>query len=885
MILHWGMSPPGPLPLLPPLPTMPVSSLLPLPPLQPLPPTPAPGPHPAWGLSGLGLAWLAGLAWHLQLAELWPLAGHLAAGAAAAALMLLAAWLAQARARLAWAAAAAAVLLLALASAGLRAQARLDERLASALEGADVWVTGVVARLPQTGAQGTRFVFEVEDARRDRPDGASVALPPLLSLGWYDPYGADDDAPAAEGRERLRAGQRWRLPLRLKQAHASQNPQGFDAELLWFEQGLGATGHVRNGRLPPGAAPRLLASGVAHPVEQARQAIRDDIRRQVPDARAAGVLAALVVGDQSAIDREDWDLFRRTGIAHLVSISGVHVTMLAWLAAALAGRAWRRSSRLMLAVPAPLAARLLGLAVAAAYALLAGWGVPAQRTVLMLATAALLRSAGRHWPWPLVLLAAAVVVTVIDPWALLQPGFWLSFTAVGLLMASDGASPSAHADPPAPPSHAPGAALRRWGAGAGNLLGGHLRAQVVATLGLAPLSLVFFQQLSLVGFLANLLAIPLVTLLITPLALLGVLLPGLWWLAAALVQAGVQGLAWLAAWPAAVHLAAAAPAWAVVGGLLGAVLGVLPLPLALRLLALPLLLPLLWPPVPRPAWGTLQLLAADVGQGTAVLVRTRDHLLVYDSGPLYSRDNDAGQRVLLPLLQARGEPVVDTLMISHSDIDHAGGAASLLAGVAVRALHTSLPDDHALRQRGLPHTRCEAGQRWQWDGVDFEVLHPQAQDHGVVRKTNALSCVLRLRDQAGRSLLLTGDIEAAQEQALVDRLGPALASSVLLVPHHGSRTSSTAAFLAAVAPQVAVVQAGYRSRYGHPAPDVMARYQRQGIEVVRTDRCGAWLWHDGAAACTRDVRRRYWHWRLPAGGAEVANLPEPGLAEPGAPPR
>ena len=849
----------------------------------PGPPQPrASGFHPGWGLVLLGMAWLLGLAGHLQLPALWSGRWHAALAGAGALLLVAAGWLAvragrrTARVGLgSWSAAAVALLLLALASAGWRAQSRLDERLAPALEGQDLWVTGVVARLPQSGPSGIRFWFEVEHAALGRPGGAVVRLPALLSLGWYDGFG--DDAPAAEGRADLRAGQRWRLPLRLKQPHGALNPHGFDAELMWFEQGLGATGHVRNGRLAGQAGPRLLAEGVAHPVERARQDIRDAIRRQVGDARAAGVLAALAVGDQSAIDREDWDLFRRTGIAHLVSISGVHVTMFAWLAAALAGWAWRRSSRLMLWIPTPLAARWVGLGLATAYAVLAGWGVPAQRTVLMLATAGLLRSLGRHWPWPLVLLAAAVVVTVLDPWALLQPGFWLSFTAVGLLMASE-----PHAPLPKPSGDQADAGWRRWAA---SLLGRHLRSQAVATLGLAPLSLVFFQQLSLVGFVANLVAIPLVTLLITPLALLGVLVPGLWWLAAALVKLGCLGLAALAGWPGAVHLAAAAPAWVVACGLLGALLGVLPLPWALRGLALPLLLPLLWPPVARPAWGSVELIAADVGQGTAVLVRTQSHLLVYDSGPQYSLESDAGQRVLLPLLQARGEAVVHRLMISHSDSDHVGGAASLVAGLPVQALHTSLPPDHALLQRGLPHTRCEAGQQWQWDGVQFDVLHPLPDDYAQPRKSNAMSCVLHIRDQAGRSLLLAGDIEAAQEAALLGRLGPALASSVLLVPHHGSRTSSTRPWLTAVAPQWAVVQAGYRSRYGHPAADVMGRYDEQGIKVVRTDRCGAWLWHDGQTACTRDVRRRYWHWTLPVGGAEVASQHWPGLAEPGAPSR
>jgi competence protein ComEC len=397
-------------------------------------------------------------------------------------------------------------------------------------------------------------------------------------------------------------------------------------------------------------------------------------------------------------------------------------------------------------------------------------------------------------------------------------------------------------------------------------LKGGLRSQTIATLGLAPLSMVFFQQISLVGFAANLVAIPLVTLLVTPLALLGVLLPPLWTLAALVAQGLMAYLAALASLPLAVWTAAAAPGWAVAAGLLGALLGVLPLPWRLRLLGVPLVLPLLFPPVERPPPGGFEVVAADIGQGTAVLVRTARHLLVYDTGPQYSPEADAGQRVLLPLLRARGEAQVDLLMLSHRDSDHVGGAASLMAGVPVRALRSSLEDVHALRQRGIPHRRCEAGQRWDWDGVQFEVLHPTPAEHESATKSNAVSCVLRV---VGRttSLLLTGDIEAPQEAALLAR-GAELHADVLLVPHHGSRTSSTPAFIEAVAPHTAVVQAGYRSRFHHPQPDIVERYTARGIALVRSDRCGAWtLAADGSATCERQAARRYWH----HGGSPVDN--------------
>ena len=812
-------------------------------------------------LAAAALGWLFGLAGQLQQPVLWPLPAYVVATVLASGLLL-------AAAVLPWLRRPACLMLLgavlAFASTGWRAEARLAQRLPAALEGQNLLVTGVIASLPQRGTSGTRFVLAVEQASLH---GRAVQLPPRLALGWYRQYNDEDEL--MDPRSELRAGQRWRMPVRLKQPHGSLNPQGFDAELMWFEQGLGALGYVRVPRAGFGDAGqlRLLDEAAAYPVERLRQRLRDALLRELSDSRSAGVLAALVVGDQAAIERDDWELFRSTGIAHLVSISGVHVTMFAWLAALLTGWAWRRSPRLMLWLPAPTAGRWLGLALAAAYAMLAGWGVPAQRTVLMLALAVLLRGAGMRWPWPLVLLTTAAVVTATDPWALLQPGFWLSFTAVGLLMVSEPVAGAARAGPPDVAQGEPGARLYALLHGQ---LRGHLRAQVVATLGLAPLTLVFFQQISLVGFAANLVAIPLVTLLITPLALLGAVLPGGWALAAWLVQALVWGLELLARFPLAVWSAAAVPTWMAACALLGALLAMLPAPWALRWLALPLVLPMLWPPLARPDDGQFELVVADVGQGTAVLLRTRQHLLVYDTGPMYSRDSDAGQRVLLPLLRTRAEPAIDLLMLSHRDSDHVGGAASLLARHPVLALSSSLEAGHPLLAGGPAHQACRAGQHWQWDGVHFAVLHPSADDVTSARKPNAVSCVLRVEDAQGRSVLLTGDIESPQEAAMLRRDRSALASSLLLVPHHGSRTSSSQAFLEAVQPRTALVQAGYLSRFGHPAPDVVARYEALGIEIQRSDRCGAWLWHSGRASCTRDVQRRYWHWQAPGGGANVA---------------
>jgi competence protein ComEC len=792
-----------------------------------------------------GRAWMPvlagavlGPALQVQQAALWPTAVYAALSAAALALGLLAV---RRPGRLA---ADAAVLVaaasLAFALCGVRSAVYLQDGLDPALQGIDLVVTGTVASMPQRNDLGQRFRFSVDEATRS---GEPVRLPPRLSLAWYaGTWGqAWDTSESQRAGPDLRAGDRWRFTVRLRAPHGNLNPHGFDYELWLWEQGLQATGAVRAGRAD--TAPRRLGSGWAHPIEQARQSVRDAIVARVADARSAGVIAALVVGDQNAIERADWDVFRATGVAHLMSISGLHVTMFAWLAGAVVGALWRRSSRLCLAWPAPQAALVGGLVLATAYALFSGWGVPAQRTLLMLASVAWLRLSGRRWPWPVTWLWACAVVLTADPWALLQAGFWLSFVAVGVLFATDAGVKAARTG---------------WLARAGGLL----REQGIVTLALAPLTLVLFGTVAVAGLAANLLAIPWVTLVVTPLAMAGVAVPAAWDLASWAVQGMGVFLQGLAAFPFAVWTGAAPPAWAGAAGVLGGLLLAKRLPPVLRLLGLPMLLPvLLWQP-PRPGPGEFDLLAADIGQGNAVLVRTASHTLVYDTGPRYGTESDAGQRVLVPLLRALGERV-DTLVLSHRDSDHTGGAAAVLASQPRAQVLGSLEPDHLL-QWVRPVTPCVAGQGWTWDGVAFEVLHPAAADPGAPGRTNAASCVLRVGN-GRQAALLAGDIEQPQEAALLAR-GAGVQAQVLLVPHHGSKTSSSAAFIGAVGPRWALVQAGWRNRFGHPAPPVLARYAEQQVEVVRSDRCGAAWWtsvRPEAIRCEREASRRYWHHVLP----------------------
>ena len=784
---------------------------------------------------------VAGAAWQVTQPVLWRATGY--AGLLLAGLALLGAgWMAQGRAQrgVVWLLCALAAGCAMAAGCGARALAFQAQALDAALEGQDLRLTGIVAAMPEPASWGTRFRFAVEHAERvgkaHAGSSGRVQVPPLVELSWQGERAGKRNVQAA-----FKPGERWELSARLKAPHGLRNPHGFDQELWLWEQGVQATGYVRLGRAQ--AKPQRLAQTGRYPVARLRQQLRDAIVE--PRAagaswqRARGVVAALAVGDQGAIAHSDWELFRATGVAHLMSISGLHITLFAWLAAALLGRAWRCSARCCLWLPAPTVALVGGVLLALAYALLSGWGLPAQRTVAMLTVVAVLRLAGLRWPWHQVWLLALAAVVLADPWALWQPGFWLSFVAVGVLFAAAARAP-----------HGPQGLRARVVA--------LLRTQAVVTLALTPLGLLLFGQVSLVGVVANLLAIPWVTWVITPLALLGMCWPPLWQLAVLCVQPLLALLSWLAQWPAAQWFAPAAPAWAALAAVVGGIWLVLRLPWPLRLMGLPLLLPALWWQPARPAPGSFTLLAADVGQGNAVLVRTHAHSLLYDTGPRHGPDSDAGRRVLVPLLRALGQRL-DVLMLSHGDNDHIGGAAAVLrAQPQARLRGASAPEWTQAVQRSV--TPCVAGQRWQWDGVVFDVLHPLSIASPGAAAPNTQSCVLRIVAANGATALLAGDIERAQEAALLTA-GLPLRADWLLVPHHGSKTSSSAEWIAAVAPRHALVQAGYRNRYGHPAAPVVQRYRAQGVEVVTSAGCGAAQWTSARPqhmACERRSKPRYW---------------------------
>jgi competence protein ComEC len=703
------------------------------------------------------------------------------------------------------------------------AHLKLADRLAPELEGQDVEMVGIVASLPAAGERGLRFEFE--------PESAQVKLPGRILLSWYlTPNYEEQPALLSEP---VHPGERWRFTVRLRRPHGNANPHGFDYEAWLLERGIGATGYVR-----PRTMPLLLGSRNNFPdqVEKIRESVRDRFRRVLGETPASGILAALAVGDQRSISAEEWRLFNRTGVTHLMSISGLHVTLISGLFAWLANFLWRRSPALMLRLPARKAGALAAIAGALGYTLIAGFAVPAQRTFWMVTVVAIALWSGRIASPARTLALALAVVLLFDPWAVFAAGFWLSFGAVALIfLVAEGK----------------GSAARQW-----------LQVQWAITVGLAPAALFLFSQVSIVGPLANAVAIPAVSAVVTPLALAAAVLP---WdapleAAAWLMQWLLQFLAWCAALPAAVWQQHVPPTWSVLLALAGVLWLLAPRGVPWRATGLAFMLPAVALPAPAPAPGAAWITTLDVGQGLAVLVRTANRALLYDAGPAFGAEADSGERIIAPYLRATGIERLDAMVVTHKDTDHSGGAASVLENFEVTRLLSSLPADDPLLGLAADAQACTAGQRWAWDGVRFEVLHPEGAG-ARAKKSNDLSCVLKV-SAGSRSMLLTGDIEKPAEAALLQRDPGVVPADVLLVPHHGSRTSSSAEFLAAVRPSIAVVPVGYRNRFGHPNADVIGRLSSMNARIFRTDRDGAITvgLSDAMLEITgeRRQRRRYW---------------------------
>ena len=687
--------------------------------------------------------------------------------------------------------------------AALFAQLRLSHELPAEWQGKNIEVSGVVAELPRQHERGLRFSFDVEQVLTP---GATV--PPHILLAIYD---GGRTEPLS-----VHAGERWQLTVRLKQPHGSVNPYGFDFEAWMLEQNLRATGYVVGKGNNRQLDARVKSPGYL--IEHVRESIRDSFQNTLGNAPYAGVLIALAIGDQGSIPSAQWQIFTRTGINHLMSISGLHITMLAGLAFSFTYLLWRRSVRLTHRLPAHKAAAIVGLLVALAYTLLSGYSVPAQRTLYMLATIAAALWLSRTVAASQILSAALLVVLLLDPWSVLSPGFWLSFGAVALIFYM-----TAHR-------------LRRphW-------LVEYSRVQWAMSIGLIPPLLAMFQQISLVSPLANAFAIPLVSFVVVPLTLLGALLPFDWilHLAHQAMSWCMMPLVWLDSLSDAVWTQHAPPAWSIVLGTFGVMWSLLPRGFPARWLGLLMVLPMFFVAPASPPEGALRLVIFDVGQGLAVAAQTRHHALLYDTGPDFSGGADSGNRILIPSLRAQGMARLDGLMLTHDDSDHTGGAQSILQAMPVGWLSSSLAAGHPLLQYSANHQHCADGQSWEWDGVLFEVLHPSAASYAQTEiSDNNRGCVLKIT--SGKySVLLAADIEKKSEARLLQLHADQLPATLLVVPHHGSKTSSTQALVTAVRPRYAVFTVGNRNRFGHPKQEVLERYRAVGSELLRSDEDGA----------------------------------------------
>lgn len=696
---------------------------------------------------------------------------------------------------------------------------QLHRSLPQAWEGKDLQVRGQVAGLVErTGDRDLRMRFAVESVLiGDRWQPFSLPV----RLNWY-----------ATGREPA-AGETWRLTVRLKRPHGFANPGGFDYERWLFSQGIRATGYVRN---DPGNGRVAVAQG--YRIDRLRGELRRQMRPVTESLRTGALLEALTLGVRDGMDEGHWRVLRRTGTAHLMAISGLHVGLVSGALFWLARRFWSRSG-LCDRCPAILAASVAALLGALAYGALAGYSVPTRRAVVMVA-AVLLSLLWRRGLRPGHSLALALMAVLwMDPLAVLETGFWLSFAAVALLLLVLDQGPEQ---------------ARYWRA-----LG---RMQWTLGLGMMPLSLLLFQEVSLVAPLTNLVAVPWVGLLVVPVSLLSALMAGLWpglamlgWqLAGQLLELLWAGLELAGQLPLSSWQQGSGSAWRIAAALTGVLFLLMARSFPLRLAGIPLLLPLLCLRGPDPPEGGAWVTLADVGQGLAVVVRTRRHTLVYDTGPGYPSGFNTGEAVLLPLLRDQGVTGVDRLVISHGDNDHIGGARALLAGLPVYSIRTSVPADVAwARSR-----RCRAGEQWRWDGVRFAMLGPVRD--GLAG--NDASCVL-LVEAAGHRLLLPGDIEAEGERSLLDS-GADLSADILVAPHHGSLTSSSPDFIAAVRPDLVLFATGYRNRWNFPRPRIVERYRRHGGRLLSTAGSGAVRLRlepgrDLKVNEWRKAERRYWN--------------------------
>ncbi len=691
------------------------------------------------------------------------------------------------------------------------ASLQLNNILPDRLQGRTLKVEGKIIGLPQYDDRRIRFNFAVTKSE--------YALPSKLRLSWYST------------EQVIKSGQLWRITLKLKKPHGRLNPGGVDYQRWLLMHNIGATGYVKN----TAEATLLHDTRPWQSIDSMRQLINDEISRLLGDDEMTGLIKALTIGVKNEITESQWQLFRNTGTIHLLAISGLHIGLISALSYFLMQKL---AVQLLLDSPQKWAA-ISTLLLALFYSALAGFSLPTQRSLIMLAVAMLAMALQRNTSLFSILAIAMFVVLIFDPLAVLSAGFWLSFLAVSLIVY-----------------------CMAGRLGQPNRFLAMTKIHWLTAIGLSPLLMFYFQQLSVIAPLANFVAVPVISVLIVPLCFLAVMFLFISTDLASVVLILIeqilkylsQILVFMADLPYASITTNAIPYYLLPFALFGILILFAPKGIPGKWLAGVMILPVIFLKQDRPELGESRINLLDVGQGLAMLVETSNHTLLYDTGAKYSQHSNMGRAVVMPFLRYRGIQKIDTLLISHGDNDHIGGAHSILQHYPVDRVISSVPELLGAYQS----TRCVAGQSWQWDQVVFEILSPPVS---LFQQENNNSCVLKIQS-AKNSLLLTGDIEQHAENWLLENAAAKLPAQILLAPHHGSKTSSTAAFLQQVRPDIVLIPAGYRNRFNFPHQAVLDRYVKHNISWINTADSGAIMLETGAQLSITTMRkpqRHYWH--------------------------
>jgi len=716
----------------------------------------------------------------------------------------------------------------------LRADVILSTGLDRMIEGDTVIVTGQIVSLPQILDSGIRFEFHIIEMKSQ--DGVVLKNPGKVRLGWY------------RDNIEVKSGEHWQLYVRLKRPYGFSNPGGFDYEGWLFQHRIRAAGYVRNDEQN-----ELIHQASIFSINHQRYLLRNLINRiHLSDSGdfEKSLLLALSLGDRSKVSPQQWQTLTQTGTSHLLAISGLHIGLVAGLFFILGRWLWALSGSLPLYLASQRFAALSGLFGALMYAALAGFAIPTQRALIMLTVWILSRFFHRKIAITDIIATSLLAVLIIDPFAAMDVSFWLSFVAISII--------------------AYGMTCRingnmswwrsgwlKWG-----------RVQYLVAVGLFPLLVLWFQQVPLVGIFANIVAVPYISLIVVPLVLLGIVLLCFIFPAGEFVLQ-LAGQALSVFWPFLDYLSrlefniwhSASPSTlAFALGMIGVLIILLPKGIPARWIGVIWLLPLLFPQTENPEFGDFWFTQLDVGQGLASVIQTQNHSLIYDTGDRYSERFNVGKAVIIPFLKHQHIQHPDLLIVSHGDRDHIGGANDILAQYPEIYVLTSVREKMTHPYLG----NCVEGQSWRWDGVDFEILNPASSEgyQGNIWGNNA-SCVLKVSNAQG-SVLLTGDIERAVESRLISssQSKEKLSATVLIAPHHGSKTSSSPSFINAVSPKYVVFPVGYRNRFGFPKQDIISRYESHQVKMLNTARDGALVFKfeasDISSTCHRQQNWRFW---------------------------